>query len=226
MPQYKADVKYICSIYPGQLPALRRNYGSSPTNDGKGASRSTLFELKPVPRGSRPGFFTLPVYDSFESIIDVMGTSQLKKGEKAYLPRLVPVDEIVRDLVQKWAGGLIGVPVGAHPGVMEIANTSPTQDERESMETAQTLYFEFLFSEGERLYRENKFTDITDTMRLAAEWIGQKRPWSDAGVARSSNPCPFCTEIISDMAIVCPRCQRQVKEIPPALAKLSKLQAA
>jgi hypothetical protein len=166
------------------------------------------------------------VYDSFESIIDVMGSAQRKKGEKAYLPRMVPVDEIIADLIGKWASGLFGVPDGAHPGIMEIAGPVPTKAEQQQMEQAQTLYFNFRFSEGERLYRENKWGEITDVMRLAAEWLGHKTVWSSTDIADTSEPCPFCTTVVPKLAIVCPTCQRQIREIPPELAKLAKLQAA
>ena len=229
MAKYTADAKYICSIYPGELPVQRRNYGTSPSNDGKDVSRCTTFVLKPVPRGQKPPYFVLPIYDSFESIIDVLGTTQRQKGEKAYLPRMVPVDEIVADMLKQWTGGLFGVPDGAHPGIMEIAGPTPSKAEQQEMERAQTSYFNFRFSEGERLYRENKWDNITDEMRLAAEWLGHKTVWSSTDIAENSEPCPFCTTVVPKLAIICPTCRKQIREVPadrPDLAKLAKLQAA
>lgn len=228
MAKYTPDVAYIASIYPGQLPDIRRNYGPSRQNEGSGAQRSTLFHLDPVPRG-KPACI-LEIYDSFESVLDVMGLSS--QGDRRVKPRLarpVPVEEIVTDLMATWTGGLFNVPQDAKPGVMQIFPTEisikagkvqPSPVERRQMEETQSRYFEYLFTEGERLHKQNNWKEITDTMRLAADWLGYQREWSHRAIAAESGPCPFCTAIIPAAALVCPSCHMRVRALPPELAKL------
>lgn len=218
MASYKPDVKYIASIYPGELPPITRALGVSPNATGKGASRSTTFTLKPVKRGQKP--FVLEVYDSFEEVLDVVGSSGAKPGEKPRISKPVPVEVIVEDLLNHWTGGLFNVPPGAKPGIMEVINSAPSQKELFQMDAQQTLYFEYLFTEGERLHKENNWKDITETMRLAAEYLGYSRVWSNRSIARETDPCPFCTTMIPRAALVCPTCQHVVKRIPKNLADL------
>lgn len=235
MAQYIADVRFIASIFPGQLPTIRRHYGPSRESEGRNAQRSTAFTLQPVPRGKKP--FVLPVYDSFENVLDIMAMSAMgSRPEKPRLPKPVPVETIVADLLKEWTGGLFNVPQGAMPGVMEIrplkvelekfektgALPGPTSGELDQMTATQTLYFEYLFTEGERLHKQSNWKEITDYMRLAAEWLGYEREWSHRAIARDSGPCPFCQSIIPNTAIVCATCQRQVREVPAHLMHLNQ----
>jgi hypothetical protein len=239
MAQYIPDVRFIASIYPGVLPTIRRHYGPSRQSEGVGAQRSTAFTLQPVARGKKP--FVLPLYDSFENVLDIVSLSSMgNKAEKPRLPKPVPVETIVADLLKEWTGGLFNVPQGAMPGVIEIrpmkvelekwekSGTLPgaTVSELDQMETQQTLYFEYLFTEGERLHKQNNWKEITDTMRTAAEWLGHEREWSHRAIARDSGPCPWCQAIVPNIAIVCNTCGRQVRETPPHLAHLEKPSAA
>jgi hypothetical protein len=235
MAQYIPDVRFIASIYPGQLPPIRRHYGPSRESEGRGAQRSTAFILQPVPRGKKP--FVIPLYDSFENVLDIVSLSSMgNKAEKPRLPKPVAVESIVSDLLKEWTGGLYNVPQGAMPGVIEIrpmkvelkkfedSGTLPgaAPDEVERMTEMQTMYFEYLFTEGERLHKQNNWKEITATMRLAAEWLGLEREWSHRAIARNSGECPWCTAIIPNTAIVCGTCGRQVRETPPHLLGLDK----
>jgi hypothetical protein len=234
MARYIPDVRFIASIYPGQLPIIRRHY--SPDRNGG----STAFSFDPVPRGGRA--FVLPVYDSFESLLDVQGLSAMgnQNVQKPRLPKPVPVETIVADILKEHTGGLFNVPQGATPGVAEIfplkvelkkfADTgdlpSPTGAEMKAMMATQSMYFEYLFTEGERLHKQNNWKEITDTMRLAADWLGYKRDWSHRDMASDSAPCPWCTSMISNQAIVCPSCNRQVKATPAHLLNLERQSVA
>lgn len=244
MPRYIADVRFIASIYPGQLPDVRRHYGPSMNSTGVGAQRSTLFHLPPIKRGERP--FILPIYDSFEEILNPMARPD-QSGRKPRLTNPVPVDTIVADLLKEYTGGLYGVPEGAKPGVIEvhldsltpqqmndlqnkgITPKTPTSgipgDEYAQMVDQQTRYFEYWFTVGEQIYsRDPKITqqygDFTETMRLAADWLGHKRPWTNKDYVLENVACPWCTTLIPQNAIVCPTCQKQVKQAPPELAAL------
>lgn len=225
MASYRPDVKFIASIYPGPMPVIQRAYGITPHDTGKGASRSTTFRLEPVPRGGKP--FVLEVYDSFESIIDVMGLqgNTARAGEKPRIPKPVPVETIVADLLNIWTGGLFNVPNGAAPGIIEIVNSAPTQAEIAKMNKMQTLYFSFLFNEAEKIFRGDKtalgaWTDIIPNMRLAADWLGEKRVWSDPEAIRNLEPCPVCKSLIQKEVYRCPSCQTVLRALPAELAKL------
>lgn len=244
MPRYIADVRFIASIYPGQLPELRRHYGPSMHATGVGAQRSTLFRLEPVKKGGRP--FILPVYDSFEEILNPMARPD-QSGRKPRLTRPEEVANIVADLLKEWTANLYGVPEGAKPGVMEvhldtltpqqmqdlqnkgIAPKTPTSgipgDEYAQMVDQQTRYFEYWFMIGEQLHSRDpkvvqQYGQITNTMRLAADWLGHQRPWTNRDYILENVPCPWCTALIPQSAIVCPTCGRQVKETPKELAGL------
>ncbi len=210
MSEYKPQVEYICSIYPGKLPVITRHYGPSLEAQGPNAVRRTNFELLPVPRGEKP--FVLRVYDSFQTVLDIRTGKQTGTTP-------VPVEEICDDLLDKWVGNLFNVPAGAKPGVMKIANTSPSSDELRQMESQQALYMAHFFSEGERLHREAHSDQITDMMRLSAEYLGEKRIWSDPAIARDSAPCPLCTTMVPNLAFICPACQHVIREIPAELIK-------
>ncbi len=252
MASYTPDIRYIASIYPagsgsqiqlGQLPDVRRAYGPTRENDGPTAQRSTLFHLEPVPKRGADAFI-LPVYDSFELVLDVMQINPAIK-EKPRAMRPVPCEQIVADLLAQWTGGMYHVPPGATPGIMEIhpsesmiknaakgtEKIKPSVDELREMVTRQTLYFQFFFNEAEKLSRGDKtasdlWKDITPVMRLASKWLGMERIWSDPEMLSQAEPCPWCQKLIPKAAIVCGECGRQVRATPAALADLEKLNQA
>lgn len=237
MARYSADVKFIASIYPGQLPDIRRNYGLSKNCDGDGAQRSTLFHMEPVPRGAPP--YVIAVFDSFESVRDFV--RQAGGPRAKYNPNMVEVESIVNDLLGQWAGNqhLIPQQPPATPGIIEInplpaelKNFSregilpkPNGEELEVMRARQTAYFEFLFNEGEKISRGdhqaiNQWSNYTPEMRLAAKWLDRHTQWSDPAMASDNEPCPFCQQLITPAAYVCKWCHRTVRAIPPELLKL------
>ena len=236
MARYVAETRFIASIYPGVLPVVRRHYGPSRESGTVGSQRQTVFQLQPVKRGEKP--FVMPVYDSFEDVLDVMAMSGSRGNpQKPRMPKPVPVEEIVRDVLNEWTGSLFNVPNGAKPGIMEISplpadmrawekeGKLPTVslDEQRQMLEMQAPYFEYLFQEGEKLHKQNNWKEITDTMRLAAEWLGPDfhREWSHHAIAREAGPCPWCSTIISNTAIVCSHCGRQVRDTPSHLLKFA-----
>ncbi len=227
MARYVAETACIASIYPGQLEDIRRSYGDSRDSVGPKSRRSTLFHIPPVPRGARPPYYVLELPDCFEDVLDIMAQGGHQGGPRPRIPKPVPVEAIVSDLLGRWTGGLFNVPVGAMPGVIQIIGTVPTQKELKQMETQQAAYFEYWFSQGEGLFRGdpttvNNYKTYTTEMRLAAEWLGRPRPWSDPRIAADSENCPWCTTVISNQAIFCPNCRKQVREIPAHLAALTE----
>ncbi len=204
--RYQAEIAYLCSIYPGKLEAQRRNYGPTRDSNGPKAVRSSLFELEPVDRGAKP--FILELCDSFEDILDIQ---QLNiQNTKARISKPVDVQTIANDLLSVWTGGLIGVPQGAKPGIMLIANSTPSQGEKQQMMEMQTMYFEYMFNEGERLHQEKKWDSITETMRLAAVWLDRKRVWAHRNMSADSGPCPLCHSMVPNEAVFCNECKQQI----------------
>lgn len=220
MAKYTPDVLYIASIYPGEVVPQRRHYGPSRESAGRNAVRSSLFTLQPVPRGKKP--FVLEIMDSFEDVLDVVGSSSSAdaKGAKPRLSKPVAVESIASDLLACWTGGLFNVPQGAKPGIIQIADRVPTISEMREMEQQQVLYFSYFFTEGERLHQEKNWKEITGVMRLAAEWLGKKTMWSHRDMAEESFACPLCTTIIPNAAVFCPQCHQQIKAIPVDILKL------
>ena len=232
MSRYIADVGFIASIYPGRLESLRRWYGPTRESMGPGSQRSTLFQLEPVKRGASP--FILPVFDSFQEIDNF---SRAGGGDRPKISSPDPVEDISSDLLAKWTSGLHNVPAGASPGIIQI-HPLPAQvrdwggnpsrldritaslDEIAEMESKQTLYFEYLFQQGELHHRQNQWDAITPTMRLAAEWLGHEVLWRHETASRKTIPCPWCGVQIMPQVVVCSSCGRQVRETPPELLAL------
>lgn len=204
--RYQAEIAYIASIYPGPVDPQRRSYGPTRESSGPSAVRSMLYELTPVERGDKP--FVMELCDCFQDVIDVQQLSI--ENTKQRMPKPVDVNEIVNDLLKVWTGGLIGVPQGAKPGIIKIINSVPSQAELREMMSAQTIYFEYLFNEGERLHQEKKWDLITPTMRLAATWLDRKRTWAQQNMSASSGPCPLCYEMVPNEAVFCNACKQQI----------------
>jgi hypothetical protein len=67
---------------------------------------------------------------------------------------------------------------------------------------------------------KNDGDSITPVMRLAAEWLGHKRPWTETDYVLDNVQCPLCTALVPQTAIICPSCRHQIKAMPPELAAL------
>ncbi len=213
MARWAPDTKYIASIYPGELDAIALNHGPSPS---KREGRRTVYKLKPVPREeARTKPCIIQVVDGFEDVINMMGN-----GEKT-MPKPVDANETVRCLLQYWTGNMVGVPTGATPGIIEIANTFPTKAEFERLFELQTLYGEFLFQEGERLNRENNWKEITGAMKVMAMWLGKDTVWSNPTRVAEMVNCPACGGLIQPRVSICLHCGTKLRALPRELAALN-----
>jgi hypothetical protein len=157
--------------------------------------------------------------DGFEDVID-MGSLSIHNS-KARQPKPVDARETVENLLRIWTGNMVGVPPGASPGVIEIANTFPTKTESEEMIERQTLYAEFLFTEGERLDREKNWKEITGAMKIMAKWLGKQTLWSEPGRVSDMVPCPACGGQILPRIPKCIHCGTQLRPFPKDLAALN-----
>lgn len=215
MGQFVASSLTICSIYPIKLGPERRPYGTDRE------SGSTIFEIPAVDRDADPPYALLRVTDSWQRTRDWMqhpGTP----GE--YKHDLIFAEQIASDLIQNWTTGLLAATEGGHPGVGIIAGAKPTAVELATMGEKQTRYFEALYYAGQKMALQNDWRNITERHRQAAIWLG-KSP-QDAAWIKPFNPldqisCPLCQSRISALAVICGSCGRQIREMPPELAKLN-----
>lgn len=221
MAKYTADSKFIASIWPGELPIIRKYVGVHP-NPRSG--RCTPYQLKPVSRGGKP--FCLEVSDAFENRPNPVKAAENNPGDRigssmAFDSVIVPCEEILANLLQEWTGGMIDMPIGGGMGIMAINGTVPTQAEHEQMMGELTIMFEHLFQEGERFHRQNEWKSITGFMRLSAEWLGHERIWSTPQRSVDTIACPNCRQNISSQAFLCQHCGLKLKALPPELAALN-----
>jgi hypothetical protein len=206
------DSKYICSIYPGDLPPMKFYQGESPN---PASPRCVTYEMKGVPKGSEPA--VIEVSDAFENVHDILASTRKRR---AFSSKIVPCERTTNNILQHWAGNMVGVPTGMGPGIMEIANSAPTTAEIAELERRQTAFFEFMFAEGERLMADKRMKEITQPMVLAAEWLQRKTTWASATFVNTT-PCRHCKQDIPQDASVCYVCgrdQRSNDGIAPAAA--------
>lgn len=221
MAKYVADSLWIASIYPGKLWPITKYVGPNPNPR---SPRATVYRLEPVSRGKKP--FMLEVSDAFENVPNPQEASESNRADRiganmVFNSKPVTCQELAANLIQEWAGGMVGLPSGALPGIATVIGTVPTQAELERITEQQTMFFEYLFQEGEKLHRLNDWKGITQTMRDACQWLGHERVWSTPASSSSVTNCPACRQIIPVDASVCHHCGTRVKALPVDLAALN-----
>lgn len=210
MSRYQADSKFVCSIYPGELPAFKSMTGpDAPVN----SPRCQVFHHPGVAKGGKP--MVVEIKDSFENVFDVQGSTHRRQAKMA---KPVTCEEITRNLLNYWAGNMVDVPPGIGPGIMEIANSAPTTAELEHMNSMQTAFFEYMFSMGEKHFLAKTFKEISKPMFLAAEWFGRTVNWASTTAAANLVPCGACKQQIPSDASVCHICGTKLKALPKEIA--------
>jgi hypothetical protein len=224
------ESRFICSIYPSAPPPIKKYVGISPNEN---SPRCTRYMLPAVPKNGKPqwdhdvkeepdlapvaigpGWATVEVSDSFENVEDILASTRRKRK---FNSRLIPCERMVANLLQEWAGNMVGVPAGIGPGIMEIANPTPTTNELAHMHHIQNAFFEHMFAEGERLSANRQMKEITRPMIDAAEWFDRKTSWATTTFIKMV-PCPHCKQDIPPDATVCHICHRAVEEKAVAAA--------
>lgn len=221
MGKYQSNSKYLCSVYPGVLPEIVRNYGTNP--DAKQGRRS-VFRFKPVDRFAKKQaerYDVMEIIDSWENIPNPSKPVQ-NKGRMPFDSGPVPCDEIVRDIMNVWCGSILGLPTGVVPGIMEIANSVPTEAEKIELDRRQAAFAQYMLQEGDRLNTEKRMKEITNAMRESARWLQQHRDWADPSAAADKVPCPACTQLVSNVQAVCHHCRTQIKALPAEIAALNQ----
>lgn len=207
MARQTLDSRYICSIYPEQLPEFTAFVGVNPDPM---SPRCTKYSIGAVKRGEEPK--VIEVFDGFENKQDWMASSAKRR---AWMSTLVPCERLVANILNYWAGNMVGIPAGIGPGIGMIANKEPTTQELEALTMRQVAFFEFEFASAERLAIEKKVGEITAPMKLSAEWLGRKVNWA-ATAFSNMVPCKFCRQEIPPDASVCHVCGRDQENKPSA----------
>lgn len=145
--------------------------------------------------------------------------------------RLVPVEHIAADLINKWTEAMLHCTSGRHPGVWICrdaeGNYADTwrQEEWESALAAQTEYANVWLAEGDKLHGDNKSRFISPVSKLMANWLGIPKEWLRQVTTEDHKSCPLCTQTIPGSAIVCPKCT-QIVDIEAYAQREAALSAA
>lgn len=126
---------------------------------------------------------------------------------------------VAENLIQRWSNGLIGTKDGLGPGIMICAGLEPTPEEIDVVNQRQSDYFSSLINEADTLFGREEFTAITDTHRLAADWMGvNDREWAKPITRVEMRACPACAEQIRGAAKVCRWCHTDLREFEKGAA--------
>jgi hypothetical protein len=212
--KYTADVRYIASIWPGKLEPVTLYHGPSPDVHSR---RATQYKLTPVTRTGRP--CVIEVADAFENVFNPMAAGNSSADRQASKP--VDSQETVDNLLRIWAGGIIGVPPGAAPGIIQIIGTVPQRAELDRMREQQTIFAEWGFQQGELHHRQNQWKEITQTMRDMAIWLEKDVLWANPAAASELVNCVACGELVKPQAAVCRHCGMRLKALPPEIEALN-----
>jgi hypothetical protein len=169
-------------------------------------------------KSDKVAYDLIEVSDSFENVPDYRSADD---GKPEWSSKPVPCEDIVQDLLRFWAGNMVGIPAGASPGIIAIAEELPSEEELTRMLIMQTAFAEFQFQTGERLAIERDWKGITQTMRDMADWLERPRPWANPELASKKVECPACRQPIPGDAYVCHHCRYQVHPFDGELAKLN-----
>ncbi len=231
MARYEPEAKYIASIYPSAVEKITQYHG--PDQDVR-KSRCTIYHMPPVWPGKKPEPFSytknvkavkvggsgcvhsgwaavMEVGDAFENVPDTQPEAS-GRGRIIQLARPVACEDIANNILTSWRDSMIGIPTGAAPGMMIIANTCPTNSELDQMVAMQMSFYEYRLAEGDRLFLEKNIRGITQQMKDAALYLGRERTWSGAFGTVGTVECPHCLSPIHPRASVCAHCQRDVKD--------------
>lgn len=194
---YTPNSRAICSIFPEKLEHHMLHAGGRKT-----------YSLPAVPKG---GYALLRVYDTWtltRNLVEVnaAGDGSLE-GHDIMQRSPVHCQGVADDLIRMWAQDAPGNASGAKPGVMIIADATPTQLELDGLNEIQTTYFRWLVMKADEFFITGKREYITDDHRRALRWLGSEdRDWYRKIATVLKKQCPACAEEINAQATVCKFC--------------------
>lgn len=172
------------------------------------------FKTYRMPAAKQGSFETLVVPDTYS-----WNRNFAADGFQLYAAA-IPATAVADNLITRWSTSMVGTKDGLGPGVLICKGAEPTEEEIAAVNARQQDYFRFLVNEADALFAQDNIKDITDTHRMAAEWMGtQDRPWCKLTVRVEMRPCPACGESIRAGYDYCKHCHTSTEEY---LAKRAK----
>ena len=206
-----SSAKYLLSICPWPLTFGPISHGGE----------YRLYSVPGIPKGSSPGYFVLPVFNTFTTILDTSRSEEEIRSNGGIIPmvqRTVSAQQFLTDLIQAWAGDHPANSGGGSLGIMQIASKIPTAAELKLAHTRQNLFFQTLVNQASKFFSTGKATAILPEHYRAAEYLGltsKTHPWVivSAETQTSKITCPQCgfVEMPSD-AYRCPNCRENIAE--------------
>lgn len=152
-----------------------------------------------VPRGR--GYATLTITDSFQWILNITETQK-----HTFLPSPIAAQNIAEALVTEWTSGLSSAAGRAGIGVWNPAE-GPIEDYARQLRALQEVYFRELVYAGDLNFSRTGQKEITDLMRLGADWLGVEKEWNKLIEEVILKRCPACTARIPQEALLCRNCR-------------------
>lgn len=156
-----------------------------------------------VPRGK--GYAVLVITDSFQWVRDITAIH-----EDNYIPAPIPAARIAEALVAEWGSGLAAGSGRAGIGVWDPNSGWDLPQYVEQLRAGQEAYFRQLVMAADINFARTGQKEITDLMRMAAEWLGTDRDWNKAIEEILMKRCPACTRRIPQAAMRCQECHTEL----------------
>jgi len=192
---YTPNYRVLCSIIPHDLDHWMYHAGG----------RKQYF----IPACDKGKYNVLKVYDTYTVIADLSARATNDEGYgDAMTTAPIPCLGLVDDLLRIFGGDGIGNKDGRRPGIMMIADDTPTQRELDQLVAMHTEYCRGLVIEADDYDAKGAKAYITEAHREALRWLGSEdRNWYRKIEARLFKQCPRCAENINAMATLCKECR-------------------
>lgn len=208
MGKFVAEVKTIASVYPLTPLEVHRPFGSTPHGGW------SIYKINPCFRGSKPTL--LKISDAWQALLDPLTRERAK-------PDLIFAEAIANDVLTQWVSAkLLGTPPGSGPGIWICAGDEPTDSEIKEALNRQTIYFDWLFYEAQKLAASPSSQDwnkIGEEHRAAAIWLGKEEAWVKGRMHNDIKHCPACRSQVDPAAFLCANCHFPVRPMPPEMQK-------
>jgi hypothetical protein len=155
---------------------------------------------QPVTRGQ--GYSALVITDSFQWILDITETKK-----HSMIPAPIPARQIAEATVAEWTSGLASGAGRAGIGVWNPHDGFDLNQFVAQLRAGQEIYFRELVMAADISFARTGQKEISDLMRMAAEWLGVDREWNKAIEEVIQKRCPACTTKIPQESLRCLRCQ-------------------
>lgn len=153
-----------------------------------------------VTRGA--GYSALVITDSFQWILDITNSR-----DHHYIPAPIAAQQIAEATVAEWTSGLASGAGRAGIGVWNPHGGFELPQFVAQLRAGQEIYFRELVMAADISFARTGQKEISDLMRLGADWLGVEREWNKSIEEVIQKRCPACTKKIPQEALRCQGCQ-------------------